>query len=320
MINAKANLDDLRGEIDEIDGAIHDLVMRRAALAARIGALKDESARAGGTPGAYLRPGREAIVLRRLAARHSGPFPLSSLVRLWREIMASLLRLQGPFSVAAFTMADNPGYWDLARDHYGSATPLMACQTPLQVLREVADGRSTVGVLPFPEEGEAAPWWPLMIGARGNEPRVIARLPFVSSANGTGAWASQVSALAIACLTPEQTGDDRSLLVVEIDDGVSRARLTAVLTAVGLPPGWQVAGPADPAPGGATGTRLYLIEVEGFLAADDRRLGQLGEALGLALGRLSVIGASPTPIAVGGAALADESIARPEAARVAGRP
>ena len=41
-----ATLDDLRGEIDEIDGAIHDLLMRRAALAEYIAALKETNARA----------------------------------------------------------------------------------------------------------------------------------------------------------------------------------------------------------------------------------------------------------------------------------
>src|SRR5690242_2942055 len=95
MSNGNVTLDDLRGEIDQIDDAIHDLVMRRAALAERIGALKDSSARVDGVTAAgaaYLRPGREATVLRRLVGRHNGSFPLPALVRLWREIMSSLLR------------------------------------------------------------------------------------------------------------------------------------------------------------------------------------------------------------------------------------
>jgi chorismate mutase len=302
MTNGNATLDDLRGEIDEIDGAIHDLLMRRAALAEHIGAAKDDSASAGRSA-AYLRPGREAAVLRRLVARHSGSFPLPSLVRLWREIMSSLLRLQGPFSVAVFTVTDNPGpwpgYWDLARDHYGSTTPMIACQSPGQVLREVTEGRATVGVLPFPEEGEAAPWWPFVANSRDNAPKVFARLPFLASTQGAGGPArGQVSAVAIACLTPEDTGDDRSLLTVELGEELSRARLIGALTSAGLAPHWQATGPSHSGQGGG----LYLIETMGFVAPDDRRLMKLAETLGSALNRVTVLGAYPSPIGAAGSA------------------
>lgn len=301
MTNGNATLDDLRGEIDEIDGAIHDLLMRRAALAEHIGALKDTTAQADGavaSAAAYLRPGREAVVLRRLVARHTGSFPLPSLVRLWREIMSSLLRLQGPFSVAVFTPADNPGFWDLARDHYGSTTPMIPCQSPLQVLREVTEGRATVGVLPFPEEGETAPWWPFIASTRGNEPKVISRLPFLASNQGSaGPSRGQVSAVTLACLTPEETGDDRSLLTIELVEELSRARLIAALTGVGLPPIWQVSGPSHGGQGG-----LYLLETESFVSPEDPRLAKLAEALGSALNRVTVLGAYPAPIVATGTA------------------
>lgn len=300
MTNDNATLDDLRREIDEIDSSIHDLLMRRAAMAERIAAAKDDSARGEGkmAAAAYFRPGREAAVLRRLVARHKGSFPLVSLVRLWREIMSSLVRLQGPFSVAVYTAADNPGYWDLARDHYGSTTPLIPCQSAIQVLREVSEGRATVGVLPFPQEGEMAPWWPLVANTRNNPPKVIARFPFLATQQGSaGPSRGQVSAVAVACLTPEHTGDDRSLLTVELTEEVSRARLTAILASVGLAPLWQASGPSH----GGQGSGLYLIETESFVSPDDGRLAKLTEALGNALNRVTILGAYPAPIVVAGA-------------------
>jgi hypothetical protein len=211
--------------------------------------------------------------------------------------MSSLLRLQGPFSVAVFTVTDNPGYWDLARDHYGSTTPMIACQSPSQVLREVTEGRATVGVLPYPEEGEAAPWWPFVANTRDNAPRVFARLPFLASTQGTGGPArGQVSAVAIACLTPEETGDDRSLLTVELGEELSRARLIGALTSAGLAPHWQATGPSHGGQGSGQGGGLFLIETMGFVAPDDRRLMKLAETLGSALNRVTVLGAYPSPI------------------------
>jgi chorismate mutase-like protein len=285
MSDGKTTLDDLRGEIDQIDTALHDLLMRRAALAEQIGQAKltGPAQTTGKAPTVYLRPGREASVLRRLVRRHSGPFPVSSLVRLWREIMSSLLRLQGPFSVAVLSGGEDtpPGLWDLARDHYGAATPMIACQSVSQVMREVSEGRATVGVLPFPEQGEAAPWWPMLLGVGPDEPRVFARLPFYEAVSDRGAT---LSAVTIARVAPESTGEDHSLLVIETSEELSRARLTSALSAAGLPPVFIV----DEA---RRGSCRYLAEIDGFVAAGDGRLAQFSAALGATLSRLVLLGA-----------------------------
>ena len=297
MSDGKTTLDGLREEIDEIDDAIHDLLMRRAALAEQIGQAKlagPAAAPASAKPPAvYLRPGREALVLRRLVRRHSGPFPVQSLVRLWREIMSSLLRLQGPFSVAVLTGGPDtpPGLWDLARDYYGATTPMIACQGVSQVMREVSEGRATVGVLPFPEQGENAPWWPMLIGAGPDEPRVFARLPFFEPTIDRGA----LGAVAIARVAPEATGEDRSLLAIEVSEDMSRARLTSALSAAGLPP-------VVIADEGRSGARRYLAEIDGFVELSDGRLAQLSAGLGASLARLAVLGAYA-------AALSDEESA-----------
>ena len=44
MDAGKPSLDDLRREIDDIDAALHDLLMRRTELVQRIGAAKGDSA------------------------------------------------------------------------------------------------------------------------------------------------------------------------------------------------------------------------------------------------------------------------------------
>ena len=128
MNPAEPNLATIRREIDSIDDSIHDLVMRRTGLIEQIRAAK-----AGND---FYRPAREAEIIRRLIARHKGPFPRFSLVRMWREMMAAITRLQGPFSIAAF-VADEPGYWDLARSHFGVTVDIVAHQTARSVLSAV---------------------------------------------------------------------------------------------------------------------------------------------------------------------------------------
>ena len=69
--SAQANgLAALRAELDGIDDAMHDLLMRRAACV-------EEVARSGKR--SALRPGREASIIRRLLARHQGALPPHAL-------------------------------------------------------------------------------------------------------------------------------------------------------------------------------------------------------------------------------------------------
>ena len=82
MSASPPSLEELRREIDEIDDAIHDLLMRRAQVVEQIGIAKRPDNQ-------IFRPGREAIILRRLAARHTGAFPIAVVVRIWREMIAA---------------------------------------------------------------------------------------------------------------------------------------------------------------------------------------------------------------------------------------
>lgn len=110
------SLDELRREIDRLDDNIQDLLIQRTAAVERIGALKGDDT-------IYLRPGRQAEILRRLVARHHGRYPRVALIRLWNEMMGALVALQGPFTLAVYMPERGAGYLELARDQYGAYTP-----------------------------------------------------------------------------------------------------------------------------------------------------------------------------------------------------
>ena len=173
MCAAKTSLDGLRREIDEIDNALHDLLMRRTELAREIGAAK-------GDGGPYIRPGREAQVLRRLVARHRGIFPKPVLVRIWREIISAFAGLQGPLAVAVYAAEGAPDLRTRARDHFGSLTPVTEHGSARSVVRAVTEGSATIGLLPVPESDDEDPWWRLLANDGKGTPRIIARVPFVS--------------------------------------------------------------------------------------------------------------------------------------------
>jgi chorismate mutase/prephenate dehydratase len=277
-------LDDLRQEIDRVDDAMHDLVMRRAAIVEEIGALK------GKTGGPLMRPGREALILRRLAARHSGAFPFAVIARLWREMISTLLRLQGPFNLAIFVPDDEQEaskFRAIAREQYGHNTPMLACHSYGQVLKLVSEGKAAAGILPLPTHDEAQPWWPTLVSG-SNAPRVVARLPFVADApeRRTG-----IEAMVVAAMERDVTEDDLTLLVIDASREISRGRIRSALEAVGLPPD-NLAIARDTGPDAS----MHLLEIKGPVTANDPRLAEFLKKTDPHIRRIIDIGGYARPL------------------------
>ncbi len=283
-MSSTPTLDDLRREIDEIDAAIHALLLRRTEVVQEVGRVKPP-----GRP--YIRPGREAEIVRNLVARHSGAFPVQALIRIWREMVSAFTRVQGPLGVAVVCPDDQRSpLWDNARDHFGSATPAIAVNTPMAALRAVSEGTATVAVVPWPEEDDNDAWWRFLVSPDPKTPRIIARLPFLRQ-TGQQVGREGGDALVLAAVPAEATGDDRTLLAVEVGQDVSRGRLKDVLEGAGFAT-LQLRTHHLPGGGGA----VHLVEVQGFVASDDARLDAATLKLGESATRMLPIGAYATPI------------------------
>ena len=284
MASRPPSLESLRREIDRIDDDMHDLLMRRTEIVERVGTLKSRQAAR-----LYIRPAREAAILRRLVKRHHGSLPAPVVVRIWREMVAATSLLQGPFSIAVHAPGGSVGYWDLARDQYGSYTQMTLHASATQVIGAVVDGISTVAVLPMPEDGDPDPWWRLLIGAGDRTPRVVARLPFIDNRVGRP---GKLGALSIALMDHEESGDDVTLVAVEANAELSRTRLRQAFTTARLPAtdidAWQAAKNHD--------MRLHLIEIADFVGPNDARVATVEEALGEHISRIIGIGGYATPL------------------------
>lgn len=286
MSETEGRLEALRRDIDEIDFSLHDDVMRRMALMHEVAQAKRHER----SEGSMMRPAREAVVLRQLVDRHDGRLPEAALLRIWREIINAATALQGPLTIAVCAPEKSVAYWDMARNHFGSIAQMSLHRSPVNVLRRLDEEPGCVGLLPLPQEGEEDPWWPRLVGdmSAPRALRVIWRLPFFVSATGVY---ETVGAFAVGVITPEESGDDLTLAVVETDTELSRASISGALEATGLK-GQLRAGHGDP----AMPTRQQLFELDGFVAADDPRLAALAEKLGEALDRIVILGAYPRPL------------------------
>lgn len=302
----------LRAEVDRIDDAVIDLLLERMAVVRRIGVLKatDEAA----IPGMALRPAREAEIIRRLAARAAPELPAPAITRMWRELLAATTRLQTPFAVAVLADPATPHVWALAHDHFGALTPLVAVETAHHGFRLIGAGETELLVLPAPDDDSY--WWQRVALTILDSPlRIVARLPFcaVPTADGgdppprapvpgapvrgtpvPGApvpGAPAPGALVLGALPVEPSGADLTMLVIETDLDLSRARLCDLIAAGGVEL-VSLATLRDLQPE----TAFHLVEVDGMaepaLAGLHHALAPLRDRLL----RLDVLGSYPQPL------------------------
>ena len=281
MSDFPSDLEQLRRRIDEIDDRLQDLLIERIDIVSRVAAHK----RSDGGLAAH-QPAREAEIIRRLVSRNQGAFPPAPLVRMWRELLGATVRLQSSITVAVYAPPEAQGFWDIARDHFGSHTPMLAYRSIGQVIRAVTESQAAIGVLPMPQEEDPDPWWRHLLSTHDNAPHVIARLPFGGRGN---ARSNGTDALAIGHGAEQETGRDRTLFATENAPDISRGRMFSTLSALDLTCTFMAS--CKQAEGVNT-----LIELEGFVPVSDPRLVRFRAQLGSALYRLLRFGGYAMPL------------------------
>lgn len=282
----KQALADLRAQIDQIDGALHDLLRERAEIIDNVRKLK-------GKQHIYIRPGREAQMTRALVGRPQGKIPDGLIVRLWREMISAFTLLEGGLKVGVFVADKGPDLWDVARDFYGSFTPMAEYSSATAAIKALQANKIQVAVLSPPVQGEKDSWWPLLAGDKANVLTVFASCPFeVLKAGRSNARRAMPMGLIVGKLYPELTGDDRSFLALQCVH-VPEAEMKRLLGKAG----YKVRQMLVHSMGRATSSpTAYLAEVDGFVGLSDTRIGRLKAMLGSRLQQLSPLGGYPVPI------------------------
>jgi chorismate mutase len=264
-----SDLSAVRAALDEVDDALHALLRRRAAIVAALAASRAKS-------GPPLRAGREAAILRRLLAKHSGPLPSAFLVRIWREIISSSLAQQGGFMLSVQGEAAEAA----ARLQFGPLTPVRRHESAARALAEVTTAEAAAAILPAAgsEQPDDPAWWTVI-----DPPRlfIVARLPILGE---SGAPPADV----VTTVAPDPSGADRSLIRVEVPPGASRAAIAVGFASAGLQAvELHVRRQADRA--------FALAEVDGFLRPEEPRLARLPYPRAVLLGAFAIPIHPPRP-------------------------
>ncbi len=283
----KQALADLRAQIDQIDGVIHDMLKERAEVVEHVGKIK-------GKQHIFVRPGRECQMLRALMARPQGKVPSGLVIRLWREMIAAFTMMESSgFKVGVYAPPKGPDLWDLSRDHYGAFTPLAEYPTAVAAIKALQEKKISVAVVPPPAQGEKDNWWAMLAHDKKNPLTVFQSLPFEPHKPGkSNARNTLPMGLIVGPLYPELTGDDRSFLALECVH-VPEAEMKRLLGKAGYKVRTFI---AESLGRGASAPTGYYAEVEGFVGRADTRLGRIKAMLGSRLQHLAPLGGYPVPL------------------------
>lgn len=276
-------MNDIRKAIDAIDREIQDLLIKRAGLAQEIGNEK----RKNNMP--MIQPDREASKIRTLLARHKGDLPRAMIVRIWREIISGASLLQADMKVAIAVPTTNvQEHWDMSRDYFGSVIPMQGMANPLVAISALREDDVNFAVLPWPEDQVENPWWCHLTGNDTTQNvQIVVRLPYGDANSAQGH--PEHRALVISKTPFKDSGADNSFLFMDLDQVVSRARVVDKAKALNF----KTISINSRKIKTTQHRSQHLIEVEGFVSADDPRLGQLLEKLESPDGKCMLFGGYP---------------------------
>ena len=149
-MSEKEALHAIRHKIDETDKQIQQLLNERTAMAEEVARIKVAN---GEQISDFYRPEREAMVLRQVMERNSGPLADKEMARLFREIMSACLAAEKPLQVAylgpegSFTQA-------AAVKQFGGSVQLQSMSTIADVFNAVETGNASYGVVPVENSTE----------------------------------------------------------------------------------------------------------------------------------------------------------------------
>lgn len=136
-----------RDQIDAIDEQLLKLVNERAALARKIGSLKDD--------GVIYRPEREAQVLRRLQEHNAGPLSNEAVSHIFRAVMSNCRALEKELSIA-FLGPLGTYSEEAALKQFGLGRSAVVCASIDEVFRTIEANQADYGVVPVENSTEGA--------------------------------------------------------------------------------------------------------------------------------------------------------------------
>jgi chorismate mutase / prephenate dehydratase len=192
------SLDIIRREIDAIDDALLDLVIRRFEVKAKVRATKQNDGTIAASP---LRPAREAAMLRRLIAQAGGRVAPELLVRLWRVILSASTQSQASVTLHVDqAIADDIQHRVMLAEHF-CGMAIKVHENAASVFSAIASCRGDLAVM-----RTAAPWAEHFSDSSRSGVRLIGALPVIGGH-------SMPELLVFGHAEPQPSGNDDTVVI-----------------------------------------------------------------------------------------------------------
>jgi chorismate mutase len=198
MDSPEQQLEQFRARIDALDEHLARLFIERIGIIREVAALK-----ATHWPRAcHIRPGREGRMHAAIAKRFQGTgFSPRMGVAIWRQLIGGSTQVESPLRVSY--LAQYPEHHFLAREYFGVQVGAQKAASLVEALAALKENRSNILVLPSPEKSD---WWRDIKTLQGAGLFIFATLPVIAGNAPEGT----TEAVALAAVTPEDSGDDIS--------------------------------------------------------------------------------------------------------------
>ncbi|HEX2970704.1 MAG TPA: prephenate dehydratase [Tepidisphaeraceae bacterium] len=134
-------LDQLRAQIDVLDGQIIDLLNARARVVVEVGKLKQQN------KSPIYAPDREKEVIERVRRLNKGPLPDRCVEAVWRELMSGSFVLERPLKIGFLGPEGSFSHLASVRK-FGSSVGHVPLSDIATVFEEVSRGRVDYGLVP----------------------------------------------------------------------------------------------------------------------------------------------------------------------------
>ncbi len=138
----RERLAEIRGQIDQLDRQLLDMLNRRAELSLEVGRIK------AGSADIVFKPFREKEVLEKLSRLNAGPLPEEHLRSVYREIFSSSRALQRP-QRAAYLGPEGTFSYFAGVEFLGRSVEFLPMPDIPAVFQAVSSREAELGVIPL---------------------------------------------------------------------------------------------------------------------------------------------------------------------------
>ncbi len=244
---------DLQKQIDDIDLKLYNLLIHRTELVERQLDNTIENSL-----------GKEAAAIKNLLKLHRGNFPRYVIAKIWREILSASACLKEKPKLSVLETDSCTGLINIVQEHLGSYAEYVTRGSFGQVMNVVTNQEAQFGIIPCDNhEMNLKPWWS-GFSSTADGLKIIAKLPFLRRKENP---IKEQDIYVVAQVHPTPSGDDISLLGIEVNNDVSVSTIIETLENSGLSHAKiRLSAKVDDE------NKSYLVEVDGFLKPNDEKL------------------------------------------------